>query len=324
MLISGRHIEDPTQFCRLNSQIEPLNRDTIVGIDAEFVLLQQAEIEVKADGSTSTLRPGRFGLGRVSVVRGEERSSDMGQRRSSSRSSRGCSAELGLQAPGDPFANPLSREISVTQNVAFIDDYVAISEQIVDFLTKYSGISPGDLDPHFSPHVRTGHLIHLKLAYKKIWILLNLGVTFVGHGLRKDFRTINIQVPKNQVIDTVELFHRKGARQLSLRFLHWLFFSEKVQVGQHGHDSIEDARAALRLYYKYKQFEREGKVEKMLKDVYREGQRSSFKVPESGEAKLGIRGRPVTPGLTDGSKPVTPALTPAVTPQPKHARLVDV
>lgn len=321
MLTSTRYIEDPTQFLRLDFEIEPLNRNTIVGIDAEFVLLQQAEIEVKADGSTSTLRPGRFGLGRVSVVRGEERSLGSDQDRSSSPSLAGCKANIGLQAPTDELAKPLSRETSAIQNIAFIDDYVAISERIVDYLTKYSGISPGDLDPDYSPHVRTGHLIHLKHAYKKIWILLNLGVTFVGHGLRKDFRTINIHVPKNQVVDTVELFYRRGARQLSLRFLHWLFFSEKVQVGQHGHDSIEDARAALRLYYKYKQFEEEGRVEKMLREVYREGQRSSFRVPETGEAsRFGISGRPVTPSLTEGSKPVTPSLTPAVTPQPKHAQ----
>ena len=230
---------------------------------------------------------------------------------------------MSLQPPTEVLPEPLSRENSATRSIAFIDDYVAVSDRIVDYLTQYSGISPGDLDPDYSPHVRTGHLIHLKHAYKKIWILLNMGVTFVGHGLRKDFRTINIHVPRDQVIDTVELFYRKGARQLSLRFLTWLFFSEKVQVGLHGHDSIEDARAALRLYYKYKQFEEEGRVERMLKDVYKEGQRSGFRVPESGEAsRFGVHGRPVTPSLVDGSKPVTPSLTPAVTPQPKHARPV--
>lgn len=303
-------------------------------------MTEQAEIEIRSDGTTSTVRPSRSGLGRVSVVRSDADVSDMDRyRRPVSRSSESCTDEEwadaqetlyddepsclrplpsahGLRAP-----NGLSRPTQY-QHIAFIDEYISFKDQpVVDYLTQYSGIRPGDLHPKHSPHLQTGHLVPLKYAYKKIWILLNLGVIFVGHGLRKDFRTINIHVPRSQVIDTVELFHRKGARQLSLRFLIWLLLDEKVQIGDQGHDSIEDARAALRLWEKWKELEREGRTEKVLKEIYREGQRLGFRVPENGESsRLGKNGtRPVTPSTQRNSgvvsKPVTPQPAP-VKPEP--------
>lgn len=53
----------------------------------------------------------------------------------------------------------------------------------------------GDLDPSSSTH----HLVSLKTAYLKLHHLLDAGCVFVGHGLKQDFRIINLTVPPEQV-----------------------------------------------------------------------------------------------------------------------------
>jgi PAB-dependent poly(A)-specific ribonuclease subunit 2 len=234
-----------SEFKLLHSPSEIPQPGYPVAIDAEFIRLQSEEIEMKADGTRQTIRPDRKGLARVSVCRGA----------------------------GEHAGLP------------FIDDYIAVTEQVVDYLTEWSGISPGDLSRESSPH----NPVPLKHAYKKLWLLLNLGCIFVGHSLANDFRTINIHVPKNQVVDTSNLFFKPDfKRKLNLKFLAWIVLKEDIQ--QDTHDSIEDAVTAMKLWRKYEEFVDAGVLEQMLNDVYAKGSAVRFKAPGSGGKGVGDSG----------------------------------
>ncbi|KAG5418301.1 PAN2 [Candida metapsilosis] len=158
---------------------------------------------------------------------------------------------------------------------AFIDDYIVHTETIYDYTTNFSGIEKDDLN--FNKSLK--NLVTLQTSYRKLWLLLNLGVVFIGHGLYTDFRTINLQVPQRQIRDTADLYYKPDMkRQLSLKFLAYVMLKQDVQTGNH--DSIEDARTALLLYKRYVELSSKGEFESMLNHVYSQGNKLRFRVPE--------------------------------------------
>jgi PAB-dependent poly(A)-specific ribonuclease subunit 2 len=175
-----------------------------------------------------------------------------------------------------------------------IDDYIATNEAVKDYVTQYSGIREGDLDVRKTPY----SLTTLKTAVLKLRCLADKGVRFLGHGLSQDFRVINLAVPKYRIIDTLDLFHRKGHRYLSLRFLAYHLLDERVQDDEH--DSIIDARTSLRLYRKYNELVNAGAFEMTMDHLLDIGAETNWYVPD------------------DTSTTPTPQTVPQV--QPTHAR----
>nr|KAG5693513.1 hypothetical protein BaRGS_006215 [Batillaria attramentaria] len=190
-----------------------------------------------------------------------------------------CSPDILYNDPA--LANPKRRKITFlplqldeTLNkgdlVGLDAEFISLKD-VTDYLTEFSGIEPSELDPTTS----TKHLTTLKSSYQKLRCLLDIGVVFVGHGLKKDFK-----VPKDQIIDTVYLFNLPRQRFVSLRFLAWFFLNCWIKYEMHyaicitnfivwllltdkniqsgGHDSAEDARTALQLYLRYRELSAEG------------------------------------------------------------------
>lgn len=153
-----------------------------------------------------------------------------------------------------------------------VDDHVLPREQVVDFLTRFSGIVAEDLDLVRSKH----RIISTRNAYLQLRYLLDQGCIFVGHGLKQDFRTVNLVVPPNQILDTVKIYHLPGRRYVSLRFLANFVFGRDMQ--QDTHDSVEDARAAYELYCKALEWKKEGIWEKSLQELYAYGEKTSWKL----------------------------------------------
>jgi PAB-dependent poly(A)-specific ribonuclease subunit 2 len=181
--------------------------------------------------------------------------------------------EDGSREIGKPGDMTVGRVSVVRENgVPFIDHYVAVDEtQVKDFVTRFSGIRPGDLDPATSSH----WLVSSKALYKKLRFLVDCGCKFVGHGLHTDFRIINLWVPASALIDTVELFHLPSQRFLSLKFLASKLLNRSIQGDVHC--SIEDAKTAYELYKVHQRLKNEGTLEQTIKGLYETGRASGWK-----------------------------------------------
>ena len=106
----------------------------------------------------------------------------------------------------------------------FIDDYISTQEQVVDYVTKFSGIKPGDLDANFSQK----HLTTLKSTYKKLRYLVDVGCIFIGHGLKNDFKGTDT-IPSVVVSSLIAVNLIPPHRVAPNKFLHDIFQS---MIGQ--------------------------------------------------------------------------------------------
>mmetsp|Transcript_10594 Transcript_10594/g.42825 ORF Transcript_10594/g.42825 Transcript_10594/m.42825 type:complete len:174 (+) Transcript_10594:3-524(+) len=129
-----------------------------------------------------------------------------------------------------------------------LDAHVRPRERITDFRTKYSGVRAKDLRDALT----------LRECQTRVARLLD-GKILVGHALQNDLAVLMLSHPWSRIRDTARYapLMRKAAsgtkrrkprklRDLAREHLEGL---EDFQAGEHS--SVDDARAALRLYLKF-------------------------------------------------------------------------
>lgn len=219
----------------------------LLALDAEFVSVSTERSLIRSDGSRQPIAAARLMPGRLSIV----------------RDTRGLPgyAPLGPAAAARPVV---------------LDAYIVAAEPVVDHLTRFSGIQPGDLDLDSSSH----RLHTYKSVYLRLRAVMDAGAVIVGHGLRKDFRELGAVLPSSQSVDTVQLWktREQGSRYLSLKFLASHVLGADIQGTVH--DSNEDAECALALYRAYVELEAEGgrqAIDRLLQALYEVGRATGWK-----------------------------------------------
>jgi hypothetical protein len=202
-----------------------------VAFDAEFVTVEVDEVQLDTRGQQVIGREGRQVIARISLLAEAPALADGSNTVNNGEASgnkpngkkTGKSTDAGAKDPGawkseiklpavnlpmnsktrdiQPNANLPENVTMELQGVNVIpltllcDDYILPSEQVVDYVTRFSGLTADDLNPAVSTHALIPH----RSAILKLRSYLDRNCIFVGHGLQKDFETANIYVPPEQV-----------------------------------------------------------------------------------------------------------------------------
>jgi RNA exonuclease 4 len=156
------------------------------------------------------------------------------------------------------------------------DKYVKPGEEVVDYRTAVSGIRPGMLKNGGSTTTTSNYLNNstslgetFARVQQEVHSILNAGGPdsrriVVGHAIHNDFKVLKLTYPSRYIRDTAKY---KPLRQMANGVVHKVpklrdltHHLLGVQIQQGEHDSVMDARMAMRLYLLHRgKWEREFK-----------------------------------------------------------------
>ena len=128
--------------------------------------------------------------------------------------------------------------VLTSSGAVFFDSLVQPPVAIVDYNSRYSGLTA---------EVMEGVTVTLQEVQARLVGFLAAEDIVVGHGLRDDMRALHLE--HRRLVDTSYVFpHPEGRpKKLSLRNLAKTHLDRIIQNSESGHDSREDALAALDL-----------------------------------------------------------------------------
>lgn len=166
----------------------------LIAFDGEFVSVSLEKSMINAAGERVVSEEVRQVLARISLL-------DMGHGPRDPESTSGTVGGItaGSQ-PGSPGSTsnpdgPGATAFNKNMMRIIADDYILPVEPVLDYVTRFSGITEEDLNPATSKH----SILTQRAAYLKLRYFIDAKCIFVGHGLQKDFETANIFVPPEQV-----------------------------------------------------------------------------------------------------------------------------
>lgn len=143
----------------------------------------------------------------------------------------------------DGMGNMLARVSVVNSDGECVyDKYVKPTERVTDFRTAVSGIRPANIVDG-EPFKKVQQEVNKLLA----------GRIVVGHALQNDFKVLNFSHTRKLTRDTAKYLPLKtlvGKKFPPLKLLAKEVLGIDIQQGEH--DSIIDARVAMKLYMMYK------------------------------------------------------------------------
>ena len=139
---------------------------------------------------------------------------------------------------GEGKEDVLARVSIVTKDDVLLDTFVRVDEEITEFRTEVSGVTPEKLAEADKDFQTVSLLVQDILDHADV---------IVGHGLDHDQEVLMIEFPHSKVRDTSKYRpFLKGGRTPSLKKLTKKYLEREIQDGEH--DSVDDARAAVDLY----------------------------------------------------------------------------